>query len=219
MRQMKRGHYEEDTFQKTMNDLIKYVTRHRDIAIVVGMIVLVGAGIIIYRTSRGETINPDAEILHTQVMGYIKTGRFQEAEGILMELIDQYGNTRAGKIGLYYMGVLKYHTGQFAEALDYFQKFMSKERNDPLLTPSAYFGAACAAEGLKDYDQATKYYEKVAHNKDSPMYHIGKLGYARTQGLLGNKEKAQELLNELVDEDPPPDIAMDAKFYIGYFNE
>jgi predicted acyltransferase (DUF342 family) len=45
------------------------------------------------------------------------------------------------------------------------------------------------------------------------------LAYARVTGLLGNKEEAREMLEELLEQDPPPDIVSDARFYIGFFNE
>jgi tetratricopeptide (TPR) repeat protein len=216
---MKRGHYEEDQFQSTLHKAMKYVMRHRDIAIIVVAVIVIGGGLLIYSLSKGETQNPEADMLHTQAMGLISMGRLEEAAQTLLDLTSRFKGTRSGKIGLYYLAVIYYHTGQFEDALEYFNEFLNVTRNDYLLTPAAHFGAACAAEGVKDYEQAYEHYEKLVKDEESPFYFPAMLSYARVSGLLGDKEKARELLQDLLDKRPPADIAMDAQFYIGFFSE
>ena len=80
-------------------------------------------------------------------------------------------------------------------------------------------GAGSAAEALGDYAKALTYYEKLTKDKNSPMYSYGILAYARAKGLLGDTEKAREILNGLLEDDPSSDIAADARFYLGYFNQ
>jgi tetratricopeptide (TPR) repeat protein len=216
---MKRGHYEEDTFQSTVHRVMKFIARHQNIAFVVAAVIVIGGGYLIYSSSRGETRNPEAGILHTQAMGLISMGRFQEAEGILNDLTTRFKNTREGKIGIYYLGIINYHSGRFQESLDYFEEFLGMAGRDYLLAPSARYGAACSAEGLKDYTQAQIYYKKIIGYEDSPFYYPAFLSYARVTGLLGEKEKAIVLLEELLEKEPPNDIAMDAQFYIGFFSD
>ena len=219
MRQIKRGHYKEDEFQSTMEKVMKYIVRHREKSIFIGVGFVVAVVLVIFFISRGETTNPQADLLHTQALGLMATGRIQEAETALTELTQQYGNTRAGKIGLYYLGVLTYHTGRFDESIGYFDRFLAAEKNDYLLRPSALMGAGNAAEGIKDYELAAKYYEKLMREKDAPLQVYGTLAYGRVVGLLGDTEKALKILQDLVDNDPPPpnDVAADARFYLGYF--
>lgn len=219
MQQMKRGHYKKDEFQTIMDKGIKYVVRHRETSMFVGAAVLVGVILLIFLSTGRDKQNPEADMLHTQSMGLVAMGRFQEAENILLDLTSKYSNTRAGKIGYYYLGAIYYNTGRFDQALTSFEKFLSMQKKDYLLVPSARFGAACSAEGLKDYESALGYYEKVAKDKESPFYFMAMLAYGRVNGLLGDKEKAKEILKELLEQDPPPEIATDAKFYIGYFND
>ena len=219
MRRMKRGHYKEDEFQTTMEKVIAYIVRHRDISILVGVGVIAGIIFLGYFLSRGEQQSPEAEMLHMQAVGLVTMGRFQEAEPVLQELSTRYQNTRPGKIGLYYLGVLYYYSGRFEEALKNFDKFLTLQKDSPLLVPAALFGAGCSAEGLKDYKRALTYYEKVTKDKNSSFYYMGMLFLGRANGLLGNTEKAQEILGELIEQNPPREIADDAKFYIGYFNK
>lgn len=219
MRQIKRGHYKEDEFQSTIRKVAKYIVRHRDKSIMIGLGVVAVVVMLIFYFGRGEQKNPQADLLHTQALGLMSTGRIQEAEGVLMELTQTYGNTRAGKIGLYYMGVLTYHTGRFHESLEFFDKYLSVERNDYLLSPSALMGAGSAAEGLKDYERALKYYEGLAQNEKSPLYPWGMLAYGRVLGLLGNTEESKKVLEDLLAQNPPQDVVADVNFYLGYFNQ
>ncbi|MGQ9664384.1 MAG: tetratricopeptide repeat protein [bacterium] len=219
MRDMKRGVKSEDSFQRTMEKLIKFVVQHRETAIWLGIGVIAGIFVIAYFSFSQEKVNPEAELIYTQAINFINMGKVQEAENYFLQLTEKYGNTRPGRVASYYLGVLNYHTAQFNEALDYFDKFLSKEKKDPLLTPSAQFGAGCAAEGLKDYERARNYYEKVAKNKASHFHYLGMLAWARTNGILGNTEKAREILQSLLTQNPPQDIVSDAKFYLGYFNK
>jgi tetratricopeptide (TPR) repeat protein len=218
MRQIKRGHYKEDEFQNTMEKAMKYIVRHRDKSIMIGIAVVAVAVLFIMFLGRGEQSNPQADLLHTQALGFMTTGRIQEAEGVLRELTERYQNTRAGKLGLYYMGILTYHTGRFNESLEFFNKFLSVEKNDYLLSPSAMMGAGSAAEGIGDYERALRYYEQMAQDEKSPLHDLGTLNYGRVLGVLGNTDRSRAVLEELIANDPPGDIAADANFYLGYFD-
>jgi tetratricopeptide (TPR) repeat protein len=219
MRQIKRGHYEKDEFQTIMNKSIRYIVRHRETSMFVAVVVLIGIFLLVFMTSGRESQNPEADMLYTQSMGLATMGRFQEAEQTLLELTSKYSDTRAGKIGYYYLGAIYYNTGRFDQALVHFEKFLSLQKKDYLLVPSALYGAACSSEGLKDYEAALGYYEKVIADKESPFYAMGMLAFGRVTGLLGDKAKAREILNKLLEQEPSQEIATDARFYIGYFND
>jgi tetratricopeptide (TPR) repeat protein len=219
MKNIKRGTYTEDEFQSTMRKIMKYIVRHRETSIWIGIGVVAVIVVAMYFLSSGEAQNPEADLLHTQVMAYMTTGRIQETENVLLELTQKFANTRPGKIGFYYLGVLYYNTGRFEEALDVFDEFLRRQKNDYLLTPSALYGAGCAAEGLKDYERARTYYEKIIKDKNSNFYQLGLLAYGRVCGIMGDTETAREVLENLLAQNPVPDIAADAQFYLGYFSE
>ena len=220
MRQMKRGHYEKDEFQVVMQNIVKFIVRHRQTSVLIAAVVVIAIGAVVYMTSTGrETANPEADLMHLQAMSLVNMGRFNEAENVLLDLTSRFANTRSGKIGIYYLGVIYYHTGRFTEAIDHFEKFLSVQKNHRLLESSAQFGAGCSAEGINDYERAQKHYQKIISDEKSPFYMIGLLSYGRVTGLTGDKEKAIQILEDLMEQDPPPDIAADAHFYIGMFSQ
>ncbi len=218
MRQLKRGHREEDEFLSTMQKVVKFVVRHRETSIFVGAVAVVGIALAIFLLSRGEQQQPEADMLHMQALGLISMRQYQAAESTLYDLGQRFPRTRAGKIAYYYLGAVYYHTGRFQEALDNYKEFLKRERSDYVLVPAALLGAGGAAEGLKDYEQALTYYEKLTKDKDSPFYHVGMLSYGRVTGILGDTEKAKSILEELLEQEPAQDVASDAKFYIGFFS-
>jgi tetratricopeptide (TPR) repeat protein len=219
MKSMKRGTYTEDEFQSTMRKVMKYIVRHRETSIWIGIGVVAVVIVAIYFLSSGEVQNPEADLLHTEAMAFMTTGRVQETENVLLDLTQRFPNTRPGKIGFYYLGVLYYNTGRFEEALDAFNEFLHRQKNDYLLTPSALYGAGCTAEGLKDYELARTYYEKIIKDEHSHFYQLGMLAYGRVSGILGDTETAQKILESLLAQNPAPDVAADAQFYLGYFSE
>jgi uncharacterized membrane protein len=58
MRQIKRGHYKEDEFQSTIEKLLKYVVRHKEKSMVIGVGVLIAIILVIMFAGRGEQSNP-----------------------------------------------------------------------------------------------------------------------------------------------------------------
>ncbi len=218
MKQMKRGRYQEDEFQSIMHKVMQLVVRHRDTSIMIGIGIVAAIAILILFLPGREKVNPEAELMLTQAISMIDVGRIEEAEGILTETSARFANTRAGKVCNYYLGAIKYHRGSFSEALEHFNIFLKSTGKDYLLIPSALLGAGNSAEGLKDYDQALKYYERLTKHKKSPFYFQGLLAYARTIGLTGDKTKAREILEDLIKQEPSPEIISEARFYIGYFS-
>lgn len=219
MKQIKRGHYKEDEFQSTVEKVMKYVVRHKEKSIIIAVGAVAAVILIIFFFARGEDSNPQADLLHTQALGLMSAGKVEEAETYLRQLTDDYPNTRPGKIGFYYMGVIAFHSGRFEEALGLFDKFLAKEKKDPLLRPSALMGAGAAAEGIKDYERAAKYYEQATRFEESAVNVYSKLAYGRVLGLMGNTERSSEVLQALIDSNPPSDVAADARFYISYFSQ
>lgn len=185
----------------------------------IGIGALAAIILIIFFVGRGERIDPNADLLQTQAISLLSIGRIEDAETVLQDLTQRYQNTRAGKVGLYYLAVVLYHTGRFNESIEFFDKFMGVVKNDYILSPSALLGAASAAEAMRDYNRALGYYTKLAEDERSPLYEYGVLGQGRMQGLLGETVKATETLSNLLAKSPSSDVESEARFFLSFFHE
>lgn len=75
-----------------------------------------------------------------------------------LDIIDDYGSTKAGKLANYYTGIAYLHLGQYQEALDYLSNF---ETDDPVLAPVAEGAKGDAYAELDQTDKALSAYKKA----------------------------------------------------------
>ncbi|MCK3684890.1 tetratricopeptide repeat protein [Maribellus sp. YY47] len=75
-----------------------------------------------------------------------------------LDIIDDYGITKAANRAAYYTGISYLHLGQYEEAIDYLNKFDS---DDLLLAPVAEGAKGDAYLELGDSDKALKQYKKA----------------------------------------------------------
>lgn len=219
MRNIERGHEKEDEFRSLMQKVIKWIVRHRENAIWIGITVVAAVVGLIYLSSKRDTVKPEAELMYTQAMSLVTMGRLADGEQMFQQLSEKYPSTRPGTLALYYLGTISYYNGRHEEALTFFDKYLKKDGNDHLLGGSALYAAGCAAEGVNDLEKAIGYFRRAAGRKDSPFYFAGRLQSGRIEGLLGNREQARQILQDLLkEENLPQDISTDAKFYLGFFN-
>jgi tetratricopeptide (TPR) repeat protein len=117
-----------------------------------------------------------------------------------LDIIDDYGRTKAGKLAHYYAGISYLHLGKYKEAIDYLEDFST---DDPLLKPVKIGATADAYAELGNKEKALKLYLEAANdNKNaftSPIYYL-KAG--RMYEFMGNKEKALEMYRTIKDKYP-----------------
>lgn len=114
-----------------------------------------------------------------------------------LDIIDNYGRTKAGKLAHYYTGISYLHLGKYKDAIEYLEAFKTK---DLLLGPIKLGATGDAYAELGEKDKALKLYTEAAQMNDnaftSPKYYL-KAGmlYEST----GNKEKALEMYHVIKD--------------------
>jgi tetratricopeptide (TPR) repeat protein len=76
-----------------------------------------------------------------------------------LDIIDEYGSTKAANLANYYTGISYLHLGQYQDAIDYLDKF---ETDDILLAPVAAGAKGDAYIELNETDKALSQYKKAS---------------------------------------------------------
>ncbi len=105
-----------------------------------------------------------------------------------LDIIHDYGRTKAGNLARYYTGVSNLHLGKYQDAIDYLEDFKT---DDLLLGPVALGATGDAYCELGKKEKAVKLYLEAAELNPnaftSPVYYL-KAG--NLYEVIGNKEKA-----------------------------
>ena len=134
-----------------------------------------------------------------------------------LNIVNEYGSTKAGKLAAYYAGLCYLKQGDYNNAIEYFKKYTN---DDKVLSPLALGLIADCYLELGDQQNAVAYYEKAAkkHANDfsSPM-HLIKLGM--TYEIMGNYAKALETYKTLKKDYPNSSEAFEITKTIAYLEE
>ena len=88
-----------------------------------------------------------------------------------LQIIDDYGLTKAGNLAHYYAGISYLRLGQYQDAIEYLKKFKS---SDKMVAPIATGAIGDAYVQLGETERGLEYYLKAADMSDnkftSPMY-------------------------------------------------
>ena len=106
-----------------------------------------------------------------------------------LDIVDQYGNTKAGNLANYYAGISYLNLGKFDIAADYLQSYKAQNSEMEIMKNGAL--GDCFSE-LNDLVNARSYYEKAV-TKDNELltpYYLLKLGLLHEQNQ--NLPKAKE---------------------------
>jgi tetratricopeptide (TPR) repeat protein len=129
-----------------------------------------------------------------------------------LDIIDDYGMTKAANLAKYYTGISYLHLGQYEEALDYLNSFKSK---DLLLGPISEGAKGDARLELGDTSAALRHYRKAYSMNEneltSPVY---MLKAAKVHESLGNLEDALALYREIKEKYPESTEGQDVDKYI-----
>ena len=129
-----------------------------------------------------------------------------------LDIIDEYGGTKPGKLARYYTGISYLHLGKYNEAIEYLEDFKT---DDPLLGPVKVGATGDAYAELGKKEKAIDLYLEAAElNKNvftTPIYFL-KAG--KMYETLGNKEKALEMYEKIKDEYPKSTEAQTIDKYI-----
>lgn len=196
-----------------------------------GAIVVIVAGFFGYQRFIQEPNNTSAIELSYRAQEYFEMDSLQQAlngDGSNMgflEIIDQYGGTKVGKLANFYAGVCYLKMGSaaandstgngsqhFEDAIEYLKKFNS---SSAILGPLGEGRLGDAYSELGQYDKAISSYEKavsVDKNDLTTPEFLAKLGFACLE--TENYAKATKAFQRIKDEYPDSDQARQVERYI-----
>ena len=129
-----------------------------------------------------------------------------------LDIIDEFGITKAANRAYYYTGVSYLHLGEYEQAIEYLNNF---ESDDLLLAPiaegakgDAYYELGDKAKALKQYKKA---YALTANELTSPVYMMKAANLMEANGEL---KGALELYKEIKEEYPASVEGTNADRYI-----
>lgn len=131
-----------------------------------------------------------------------------------LDIISEYGGTKAGNLARYYAGICYLNTGDFNNAVKYLEEFNGKDQIvKPLATGAmgdAYLELDNAAEAAKCYEKAAK---ESPNSFTSPMF-LMKAGL--TYEMVNNYQKALEMYKIIKAEYPTSNEGFNIEKYIAY---
>lgn len=134
----------------------------------------------------------------------------------LLEIIDNYGGTKAGNVAHYSAGMTYMHKGDYQKAIEHLKKFDS---TDEIMGALALGNIGDAYSQQKNSKEALNYYKKAfEHSKNeftSPMY-LKKAGI--TAMLLDNYQDANKYFQRIKDEYPTSEEGRTIDILLGKVN-
>ncbi len=164
----------------------------------IGLVLLIG-GYLIYNNLYMEPRQKEAMNQMYQAQFQFERDSFAKAltnpGGLypgFLDIEDQYGNTRAGNLASYYIGVSYLNLGEHQAAIDYLADFKATNTEMTIMKNGA-LGDAFAE--LKDLSSAMSFYQKAAA-KDNDLltpYYLKKIGLLHERnGATADAQKVYE---------------------------
>jgi TolA-binding protein len=171
-----------------------------------GKYLYIGAGIIALvivllfvnaKSKRAAEENASVELLRARKI--FESGDYQNAITQFSNLVENYGSTRSGKLGFFYLANSFYLKGDFENAQKNFKKFVSGFNGDEYLMSSGMGGIAACAEQNRKYVEAAELYAKIAKKYPkgvlAPHFLIRS---GRCFVLANNESKAKEQYEKII---------------------
>ncbi|MGE4541673.1 MAG: tol-pal system YbgF family protein [Bacteroidales bacterium] len=113
----------------------------------------------------------------------------------LLDVIDEFGSTKAGNLAKYYAGISFLKQGEYEEALSHLKKFKGKDKVVAAMALGAIGDAYLELD--KKSEAADQYLKAARHESNELSGPMFLLKAGQTYELIGDNKKAVEIYNEL----------------------
>lgn len=197
-----------------------FIDKNRTLVIggVVGLVVI-AVGFFLYKNLYADPRQRDAVEQMFQAQAQFEKDSFKLAltnpgggySGFL-DVIDNYGGSKAGNLSKYYAGLCYLHLGQFDAAISYLEDFSASGEITPAMKSGA-LGDAYAEKG--DLAKAMSLYQDAAKETDNEViapYYLKKIGMLHEKN--GNLAEAKTAYESIKNDYANSSVAADIEKYI-----
>lgn len=126
----------------------------------------------------------------------------EEALQILTNLVETYGSTESGKLGLLYRGKCLSRLNRFEEAIHEYERFLSVEDSPSLYRSLALQSLGFAYQHKKEYEKALARLRELAAMKENFLKGESILAQAQIYEEMGKDEEAIKAYKDFLSEFP-----------------
>ncbi len=159
-----------ESVQEALSKSEAFIEKYRkQLLIGVGIAVVVGVSIILFRTYHLIPKNAEAQEAMLPAVAAFENDQYELAlRGDTMfagfaTIVDEYSMTAVAELASYYAGVCAYNLGEYQEAADYLKKVDNRSVN---LAPAAKMLQGDCYVQLDEYEKAVKCFEKAAKREN-----------------------------------------------------
>lgn len=215
-----------DSLNKVAIDSESFFQKHiKTISIILGVVIIGALGYFSYYNFMVAPKNIDAADALVDANHLFEEGKLDNALGgksssILgySDIVNDFGKSKMGELAALYAGIIEFKKGKYQEALNYFQKFNSSDKD---LLAAKYGAIADTYVELNNDEEAMKYLEKAANQSDNQttIYQFNKKAGILAMALNQN-DKALNFFKTIKDKCPDiiPEIGGEIDAYIEKLN-
>ncbi len=196
-------HIKEDKLVTTTFKVTEYIQTHsRTFIITLAALVVVAVVAVFVVSGRSAKSRQAAQLLGRAYLTMIM-GNAELSVSDFQTIVEDYGGTSSAPLAAYYLADLYFRNGRYEEALQYFQLYLDRYQYNTFLTVSALLGVGDSHMELGSYSAAGDFYLKAFQADTSGLEatkHLLRSGQAYL--LAGEKEKAKEVFQKLIDDYP-----------------
>ena len=130
-----------------------------------------------------------------------------------LDIIDEYGGTKAGNLSKYYAGISYLNLGRHEDAISYLESYTANDDITPMMKAGA-LGDAYADQKVPDFDKALSLYKSAANAENNDFltpYYLYKYGILSK--VQGNNAEAITAFERIQNEYPDSNEAGEAERY------
>lgn len=219
LKKLSKKEMKEDKFIEFMTKasaFVQYNRRQLIAGVVLCILIVVVAFFLKGKMARDEL---NARIALENVNMLYHNGRYKECVRMYMDLIANYGGTRAGKNACCYLGNVYFYLDDIENAGKYFEEFLKSKPDNKYLHIAAREGIADCLLQSGDYHEALDRLKRISESAGNPdvlARNLYKMGLC--QETLGETHQAWETFSRILAEFPDSWVAFEAELAMSRFS-